>query len=144
MPPTIAGLALKTQHKLPLQQVDALRILPTGIEGNVPQGARRRVTLLSLEQWREVQQVLDMPLLWTMRRANILVQGVDLPGTIGRQIQINDVVLQVNGETEPCEVMDLYCPGLRAALTPDCRGGVYASVIKPGRLGVGDLIEALA
>ena len=50
-------------------------------------------------------------------------------------------MLEVRDETNPCERMEALAPGLRAALTPDWRGGVLTMVIQPGEIVVGDSIR---
>ncbi len=114
-----------------------------GLEGNALQAKNRRVTLIAHEQWREVQQLLDMALPWHTRRANILVEGLPLGGLIGKAVRLGRAELRINGETEPCARMDQLCPGLRRALEPDCRGGVYGQVLKPGSVRVGDTVTVL-
>ena len=52
---------------------------------NRPHG-KREVTLLSAEAWAEVCRELGADLPWHKRRANFLVEGIDLAGTIGKTI----------------------------------------------------------
>lgn len=137
----VAGIAVKTAHRQPLEETDSVAIQESGIVGNVGQSDHRRVTLLSREQWEQVQSELDMDLPWTTRRANILVEGMDLGGTMGKTIAIGDVRLRVEGETHPCGLMDTYFQGLKTALAPDCRGGVHARVLAAGIISVGDTVS---
>ena len=137
----VAGLAVKTGHRQPLEEAETVEIQETGIVGNVGQSDRRRVTLLSREQWEQVQSELSMDLPWTTRRANILVEGMDLGSTLGKTILIGDVQLRVEGETHPCGLMDTYFEGLCQALVPECRGGVHARVLGTGSVSLGDTIS---
>jgi MOSC domain-containing protein YiiM len=45
------------------------------------------------------------------------------------------------GETDPCGNMERAHPGLRAALTPNWRGGIYGEVLEGGTLSVGDAVS---
>ena len=39
--------------------------------------------------------------------------------------------------------MEQLCPGLRAALTPECRGGVLGRITRSGTMAIGDEIVLL-
>ncbi len=112
-----------------------------GVEGNVRKSRRRRVTVMAAEAWAAACQELDADLPWTLRRANLLVEGLDLPREAGARLRIGEVVLEVTQEVDPCEVMERQHPGLRAALAPDWRGGVGCLVVEGGRVAVGDTAE---
>ena len=73
-----------------------------------------------------------------LRRANLLVAGVDLAGTIGRVLRIGDLRLEITGETKPCHQMDDAVDGLRAALEPDWRGGAHGVVLSDATVRMGD------
>jgi MOSC domain-containing protein YiiM len=98
----------------------------------------RQVTLMSKEAWEETCADLGETLPWTTRRANLLVEGVDLAKSTGATIQVGDVVLEVNGETVPCGRMKEARPGLELALESGWRGGVFCTVVKGGAVRVGD------
>ncbi|MEM7636959.1 MAG: MOSC domain-containing protein, partial [Pseudomonadota bacterium] len=94
--------------------------------------------------WREAARQAGEPdLAWTARRANLLVQGVDLPRAAGGVLRINDVVLEVTSQTVPCKRMDDALNGLRKALHPDWRGGVSCRVLEGGRVMLDDRVEVL-
>ena len=97
------------------------------------------MTVLALEDWRAALNEVSSELIlkWTVRRANLLVEGVELPREGGR-LSVGDVVLEVTGETKPCARMDAARTGLRKALESDWRGGVCCKVIAGGRVEVGD------
>ena len=73
-----------------------------------------------------------------MRRANLLVDGIDLPTDVGATIEVGSVKLRVTMEVDPCSRMDEQCPGLKRALTPDWRGGVACTVVQGGQVSIGD------
>ena len=114
-----------------------------GVEGNVRKSRRRRVTVIAAEAWAAACRELDADLPWTLRRANLLVEGVDLPREPGGRLRIGDVLLEVTQEVDPCALMDAQHPGLREALTPNWRGGVGCAVVEGGQVAVGDAVKAV-
>jgi MOSC domain-containing protein YiiM len=70
-----------------------------------------------------------------------MVSGVDLRESRGRILTIGAVRLLLHGETRPCERMDEAYQGLRAALSPEWRGGAYGEVLDDGAVRVGDAAE---
>ncbi|MFW6027532.1 MAG: MOSC domain-containing protein, partial [bacterium] len=84
---------------------------------------------------------LDRELPWTVRRANLLVSGLELEETTGKRLQVGGVTLEITGECDPCGRMEAQQEGLRAALTPDWRGGITCTVVEGGRVTVGDAVR---
>jgi len=62
---------------------------------------------------------------------------------IGSQVQIGNVLLEITKETDPCSRMDALQPGLKAALTPDWRGGARCKVLRKGLVSIGDKVTIL-
>ena len=112
-----------------------------GVAGSVDRSRRRQVTLLESESWNACMEELGTEGDPSLHRANILVSGIKLAQTRGRVLVIGDARLAVGGEVKPCERMDEAIPGLRAAMRPDWRGGVFAQVIAGGDINVGDRVE---
>lgn len=105
-------------------------------------GAKRQVSLIEGESWRAAQGDCGCLLDWWHARRNLLVEGLRLPREVGGRIAIGaSLVLEVTGECDPCERMEALHPGLRAALTPDWRGGVLARVIEDGHIAPGDEVR---
>jgi len=105
---------------------------------------RRQVTLLERGDWEAAIAEVGHRLPWQERRANLLVEDLDLPQVPGTRLRIGDTVeLEITRETDPCERMDALAPGLRAALTPDWRGGACSRVVVGGTIRVGDTIIVL-
>lgn len=139
----VVAIALKRAHGAPLEEVERAEAGEEGLDGNVDQRAHRRITILSKEQWEEVEAEMKVQMPWTTRRANILVEGIDLAATLGKSLQLGDVRVRINGETEPCGQMESAQPGLLDALKPACRGGVYGSVVETGPICIGDTIRVV-
>ena len=116
----------------------AIEIGPGGLAGENRKGKKRQVTLLAREDWDAAQAAAGAGLHWTTRRANLLVEGIELAHTTGRRIRVGTALLEVTAETDPCALMDKFLPGLRKALEPDWRGGISARVLEPGLIRLGD------
>jgi MOSC domain-containing protein YiiM len=108
-----------------------------GIVGNADQGRRRQVTLIDQRSWDGVIGDLGAVVEPVARRANLLIAGLSLAGSRGRILRVGSCRLLINGETRPCELMDEAWPGLRRALSPEWRGGVFAEVLDDGAIEVG-------
>lgn len=112
-----------------------------GLAGDFARRAgKRQVTVLGEEAWRVACDELGAVLPWTMRRANLFVSGIPLSPLKGSRIVIGDVILEVTGETDPCQRMDEVHAGLRRALTPEARGGVCCRILSGGKIAVGDAV----
>lgn len=105
---------------------------------------RRQVTVLEAECWRAALNEVAAPLDWHQSRRNLLVEGAALPRQKDMRLRIGaSLVLEVTGECDPCERMDALCRGLRAAMTPDWRGGLTTRVIEDGEIEIGDEVTIL-
>ena len=130
---------VKRFHRGPMDPADAADLRQgAGIVGNANQGGWRQVTIIAAADWDRVVEALGAAVEPGARRANLLVSGIALDRTRDRVLQVGGCRLRVRGETRPCERMDEAEPGLRAALDPGWRGGVFAEVLDDGRIRVGD------
>lgn len=103
---------------------------------------KRQLSLIEGDSWRAAQADSGCLADWSEARRNLLVEGLRLPREPGAQIAIGSaLVLEVTGECDPCERMDALHEGLRAALTPDWRGGVLARVISEGPIALDDEVR---
>ena len=136
---TLFGIAIKPQRLQPMYLLAEAELSTTlGIVGDsrgMP--CPRHVTLLSQTAWRAACHEIQLDLPWTARRANLLVDNLDLFQSAGSRILIGDTVLEITGECDPCSRMDAEQPGLFQVLKPDWRGGVCCRVLQGGRLTVG-------
>ena len=133
---------VKRAHRGPMDPVREARLVQNqGIAGSVDRSRRRQVTLLSREAWDACMAELDAELDPSMRRANLLVTGVDLEETRNRVLHVGDARLLIGGEVTPCERMEEALPGLQAAMRPHWRGGAFAQVLSDAEVHVGDPVH---
>ena len=74
----------------------------------------------------------------------MLLEGIRLPRAVGTGVRVGEgVVIEITGECDPRGRMDALHEGLRAALTPDWRGGFVGRVVDDGEIAIGDEIRVL-
>ncbi len=143
----LAGIA---RHARPRGRMEVVERAAVTLEGGIAGDFRgsmkgkpykRQVTLMEAGDWDAAMAEVGHNIAWHERRSNLLVVGLDLPQRPGARLRIgSEVVLEMMCETNPCERMELLAEGLRAALTPDWRGGVCTMVVTGGDIAVGDPI----
>lgn len=142
--PSVVGLAVRSRKQGPMREIESdLVAVDGGLAADIPVARDRGLTLLSREQWSEVQRELGVDLPWHTRRANVLVEGLPLGDLIGQRLRLGEVELEIIDETRPCEMMDRLHQGLRATLEPQRRGGVHGRVVRGGRLRLGDPVRVV-
>lgn len=110
-----------------------------GLRDSAPARGKRQVTVLSREAWERAADEAGQPEADpALRRANLLVTGVDFRQTIGRTLAVGDTRILIHGETKPCERMDGAALRMRDALAPDWRGGAFGEVVSGGNIRIGD------
>ena len=134
----LTEIRIKRVQRGPMDAVAAAELVAgRGLRGNATQGGRRQVTIMSLDRWRALTAHLPGPPAPAVRRANLVVAGVDLDDSRGRVLRIGAARVRIFGETRPCHQMDEACPGLQTALSPPWGGGVFGEVIESGSIAVG-------
>lgn len=137
----ILKLWLKPARRAPMQEVESLELSSSrGIVGGADRSKRRQVTILSKDAWQDSIEELGADVDPSMRRANVFVDSLDLEKSRGSVMETNGVRLLVGGEVTPCDKMDKVVPGLRSAMKPHWRGGVFARVLNDGIIRTGDAI----
>ena len=143
---SLLGIARRGAPYAPMEEIEqGLVTVARGLDGDhkVAKFPRRQITILAREAWAEaLAELTDLagpvPLPWTVRRANLLVDGVLLPRGAGSLVRVGCVLLEVTAQTYPCRRMEQAHPGLLKALAPDWRGGVTARVVEGGLIRTGD------
>jgi MOSC domain-containing protein YiiM len=140
----LEAIWVKRAHRGPMdEKTEATLEAGKGIVGNVDRSRRRQVTIIEREAWDAATKEAGTEAPPAGRRANLMVSGIRLESTRGRVLQVGGVRLAIGGEVTPCERMDEVAPGLRAALRPQWRGGVFAQVLDDGIVTVGDAVELI-
>lgn len=142
----LIGIAWKDKPRQPMLEAEQAAIsTAAGIAGDF-RGApgERQVTILFAQDWAVACAELGETRAWTIRRANLLVDGLANPRAAGGVLSIGAVELAITGETKPCANMDRQWPGLTAMLAPDWRGGLTARVLKDGEVRIGDVVRFAA
>ena len=103
--------------------------------------SQRQITLLDKMDWDVACTELNIDMPWITRRANILLDGLELPKILGAQLKIGTCIFEITGETIPCKKMDDQFEGLCQVLKVNWRGGRTCRVINGGALQVGDNAE---
>jgi len=145
----LAGIARHAFPRAPMEVIEHVHVsVESGLAGDF-RGAvkpgrepKRQVSLIERADWDAAMAELGVDHHWSVRRANLLVEGLDLPQREGAIVRIGaEVVLEIRVECDPCSRMEEIEPGLKAALTPDWRGGALARVISGGDIRIGDEIR---
>jgi len=149
----LVGIARHGRPRGPIETLGSVSVtVAAGLQGDfrgaVKPGAkaRRQVSLIEAESWSAAMADLALPademLPWHVRRANLLIAGLRLPRESGYVVAIGESLrIEVTRECDPCSRMEEIKSGLKAALTPDWRGGFLGKVLVDGDIAVGDEIR---
>lgn len=138
----IAAIWIKRFKRGPMDPVqDAELIAGRGIAGNANRGGKRHVTIIDEKAWADACKELGEAVDPSIRRANVMVRGIDLARSRGRFLRLGNCRIRIYGETTPCERMEEARAGLRAALRPEWRGGAFGEIVEGGTIRVGDRAE---
>ncbi len=143
----LKGIARHAFSRGPIELVQTVRVtVGTGLDGDFrgalkPGRNKRQVSLMEVGDWATAMRLIGHELPWWERRANLLIEDFDLPQSVGVRVRVGAVLLEITKECDPCSRMETVAEGLRAALTPDWRGGALAQVIEGGQISVGDTIR---
>ena len=138
----VAAIWIKRFKRGPMDAAEAAELVAgRGIVGNANQGGKRQVTIIDEQAWQNAIAEIGKDVHPRMRRANVMLRGVDLVKSRGRILHIGACRIRIYGETRPCEQMEEAAPGLRAAMSPEWRGGAFGEVLEGGVIRVGDVAE---
>ena len=142
----LIGIARREQKRAEMEILEDAEIREqTGVAVDFRgKPGKRQVTVISAEAWAATCEDLGQQIPWTTRRANLLLEDIQLPHRTGDVIEIGGVRLLVTMEVDPCSRMEEQYDGLKAALTPDWRGGVACTVLQGGSVRLGDDVSILA
>ena len=136
----VEAIWLKRAHRGPMDTVSsATAVEGQGLQGSVDRSRRRQISIMDLSAWRAALDEIGGDADPSRRRANVLLSGIDLEQTRSRVLLLGrDARIAIGGELTPCERLDEVIDGLRAAMRPHWRGGVFGQVLSGGEIRVGD------
>jgi len=139
---TLAGIAHRPTDGDPMIEISECHLVAgRGLDTENRKAGKREVTLLSKQSWVDTCHELGTELPWWTRRANFLIDGIDLAACVGETLAVGSARIQIHGETRPCQLMDDQHQGLRKALEPAWRGGVTGQVLTGGKVLVGEAVS---
>jgi MOSC domain-containing protein YiiM len=145
----VAGIARHDRPLGPMETLDSAELIEgQGVAGDF-RGSRKAgstgqngVVLIEASDWANAVDQCGADVPWYERRANLLIEELDIPQQPGTRLRIGrDVLVEITQECAPCERMEALHPGLRAALEPDWRAGARACVLRGGEVSIGDEIR---
>ena len=141
----VVSIWLKPRRHAAMESVQQADLIAgRGLVGNAEQGGRRQVTIIDEDAWRAAVNEVGQPLDPTVRRANLMLRGIDLRDSRGRLLRIGNCAIRVFTEVTPCSILDKAHPRLRDALKADWRGGVCGEIVEGGTIRIGDTAEWIA
>jgi len=137
----VIGIATRIEKRAPMVVYASAKISFDHGVGDDSRGLTqgdRQVTVMTQESWDASCAELGNKLHWTTRRANIIIEGIDLENSTGYLLKIGNFMLEITGELKPCYRMDEQIVGLTKALVPKWRGGVMCKILSEGIVNEND------
>ncbi|MGD8559526.1 MAG: MOSC domain-containing protein [Gammaproteobacteria bacterium] len=134
------------KYSQPHAASDVYVSLENGISGDhfKSHSKKRQVTLIQFEHLAVIAKLLHKDSIDpSLLRRNIVVAGVNLLALKDKVFAIGDVQLRMTGLCHPCSRMEKALgPGGYNAVRG--HGGITATVIKAGKISIGDSVHAIA
>jgi MOSC domain-containing protein YiiM len=142
----LLAIWIKRFKRGPMDPVQSARLIAgRGIAGNTDQGGRRQVTMIDEAAWEAASRTLGFLPGMTpdprLRRANLMLRGINLFKTHTRILRIGDCRIRIYGEVTPCRKIEESLTGLQEALRPEWRGGAFGEVLDDGEIRGGDPVS---
>ncbi|MEA2342251.1 MAG: hypothetical protein QOF63_420 [Thermoanaerobaculia bacterium] len=138
----IVDIWIKRAHGGVMDRVhQAEAIAGRGLAGNADRSRRRQITIIDEAAWREAAAETGHGVDPSKRRANVMLRGLPLPDSRGKLLRLGECLVRILGETRPCEQMEEAQAGLRKALSPNWRAGVFGEIVEGGAIRIGDRAE---
>ncbi|HXV15575.1 MAG TPA: MOSC domain-containing protein [Gemmatimonadaceae bacterium] len=107
--------------------------------------AARHVSLIAREAIEAANEELVqrglIPFEMRETRRNIVVEGVDVYGLLGKEFRIGGVRLRGSEPTRPCHIPSAAAGKTGFAQAYHDRGGVRAEILSDGMVSIGDLVQ---
>jgi MOSC domain-containing protein YiiM len=156
----VSGTVLQvnvSQGGIPKREIPFGELTPSGITGDAWRyrfhgGPKQAVLLITMEGIQELV-AQGFPLYPGALGENLTTQGLDRRALrFGQRLRVGGVTIELTKMRQPCATLDVYGPGIQAAMY-DARvvkgdhasplwglSGFYASVVAPGTVRPGDIV----
>ncbi len=118
-----------------------MRLALDGFEGDHARRGKRAVTLIQAEHLPVIAALagLDKVAAEDLRR-NVVVSGLNLLGFRKARLFLGNAIVEVTGPCPPCSRMEETL-GHGGYTAMRGHGGVYAEVVSPGDVALGDMVH---
>lgn len=131
----IVSIWIKRAHGAPMDCVEEAQLVAgRGPVGNADQGGWRQVTIIDEAAWNAATEELGIDVDPSLRRANVMLRGVDLENSRGKQLSLGGCVINIRGENPPCRLMK----EMQEPLRPHWHAGIFGDIAQGGTIHVGD------
>jgi len=136
----IDWIGLRPARRADVVSVDEAQVTTTGLNGDHAPEGKRALTLIQAEHLPVIAALAGLAEVSpALLRRNIVASGLNLLGFRKAQLQIGAAIIEVSGPCPPCSRME-EALGHGGYTAVRGHGGVYASVIRPGTIRIGDAV----
>ena len=140
-PGRVRWIGLRPLRLEQVTSVDEVMITPEGLEGDHGRPGKRAVTLIQGEHLPVIGAMLGQGTVAPdILRRNLVVEGINLGALKGREVQVGDAILKFEVICAPCSRMEKAL-GQGGYSAVRGHGGWCASVLRPGRVRLGDAVQ---
>ncbi|MEO0694126.1 MAG: MOSC domain-containing protein [Pseudomonadota bacterium] len=137
----IDWIGLRVARRAEIAVVDVAQLSEAGLVGDHAKPGKRALTLIQAEHLPVIAALSGHNMvLPALLRRNIVVSGLNLLGFRRARLNLGEAVIEITGPCPPCSRMEeALGPGGYTGMRG--HGGVYASVVRPGSLKIGDMVR---
>ncbi len=141
---SLQGISYKTVKGGPMIEASSALVTATtdvaqDIHG-VP--SKRQVIVLSSEQWQRTCDTLEADLHWTIRRANLLVEGIEFTrNNIGKVLHVGELQLLITDVNGSCSKTDNSCVDVETKAKTELSSTIACQVLIDANINISDQVS---
>lgn len=137
----VEWIGLRAERRAEIDAVDKAELTSDGLVGDHASAGKRALTLIQAEHLPAIAALAGRDETHPgLLRRNVVVSGLNLLGFRKARLAIGDAIIEVTGPCPPCSRME-EALGHGGYTAMRGHGGVYAEVITPGQIRVGDPVR---
>jgi MOSC domain-containing protein YiiM len=139
----VAWIGLRPERLAQVVAVDGAVISPSGLVGDHGRAGKRALTLIQAEHLPVIAGLAGgVEVTPADLRRNIMVSGINLTGLRHRKVRLGSSVIELTTVCAPCSRMEAVL-GHGGYNAMRGHGGWCATVVEPGEVAVGDVVDFL-